>query len=78
MYADIYTKIGPAGVVIAVLSFVSFYLFLASSIYLAWIARGFRQFKLAIQKREPAVTKENCRMKSNISFSGILEELMFP
>ena len=58
MFDAIYAKIGPAGLVIAGLSFVSFYLFLASAIYLAWIPSGFRRFVVALKRPEPPVTEE--------------------
>ena len=58
MFEAFYDKIGPAGVVIAVLSFISLYLFLASAIYLAWVPRGFRRFLVALKKEQPPVTEE--------------------
>ncbi len=58
MFEALYDKIGPAGVVIAALSFISLYLFLASAIYLAWVPRGFRRFLGALKKDQPAVTEE--------------------
>ncbi len=58
MFEALYDKIGPAGVVIAVLSFISLYLFLASAIYLAWVPRGFRKFLTALKKEQPPVTEE--------------------
>jgi len=64
MFEDIYEKIGPAGAVIAVLSFVSFYFFLASSIYLVWVPRGFRKFIDALKKPEPPVTEDQARENS--------------
>ncbi|MBI9019881.1 MAG: MotA/TolQ/ExbB proton channel family protein [Verrucomicrobia bacterium] len=58
MIEALYAKIGPAGSVIAVLSFVSLYLFLASVIYLAWVPRGFRLFLAALKKDQPPMTEE--------------------
>ena len=58
MFETFYDKIGPAGAVIAILSFISLYLFLASAIYLAWVPRGFRKFLTALKKDQPAVTEE--------------------
>jgi len=57
MFETIYAKIGPAGVVIAILSFISVYFFLASAIYLAWVPRGFRKFLTALKKEQPPVTE---------------------
>ncbi|HKL20686.1 MAG TPA: MotA/TolQ/ExbB proton channel family protein [Tichowtungia sp.] len=59
MFETMYAKIGPAGVVIAVLSFLSLYFFAASGIYLAVIPRGFRRFVDALKKKEPAMTEED-------------------
>ena len=52
-------KIGPAGVVIACLSFLSLYFFLAGIVYLAVVSIGFRRFFAALKKAEPAVTEED-------------------
>ncbi len=57
MFEAFYDKIGPAGAVIAVLSFISLYLFLASAIYLAWVPFGFRRFLAALKKDQPSVTE---------------------
>lgn len=54
-------RIGPAGIVIAALSFASVYLFLAAAIYLAWIPRGYRSFCAAFRRPEPSVTEEQAR-----------------
>jgi len=62
MFETIYDKIGPAGAVIAILSFISLYLFLASAIYLAWVPRGFRTFLAALKKNQPAVTEKQASM----------------
>jgi len=59
MFETIYAKIGPAGFVIAVLSFLSLYFFMASSIYLVWVPRGFRRFFAALKKDGPIVTEED-------------------
>lgn len=56
-----YDKIGPAGAVIAVLSFLSLYFFLSSLIYLAWVPRGFRRFLCAFRKESPPVTGQQAR-----------------
>jgi biopolymer transport protein ExbB len=61
MFEAIYAKIGPSGAVIAVLSFLSLYFFLASVIYLAWVPRGFRRFFAAMKKESPPVTEEQAR-----------------
>jgi len=61
MFEAMYAKIGPAGVVIAVLSFISVYFFLASAVYLAWVPRGFRAFFAALKRPEPSVTEEQAR-----------------
>jgi len=61
MFEAFYDKIGPAGAVIAVLSFLSLYFFLASAIYLAWVPRGFRRFAAAFKKPEPPVTEAQAR-----------------
>lgn len=53
----VYAKIGAAGLVIAGLSFVSLYLFLASMVYLALVPFGFRRFFAALKKAEPSVTE---------------------
>jgi len=58
MFEALYAKIGPAGAVIAILSFISLYLFLASGIYLAWVPRGFHRFLMALKKEQPTVTEE--------------------
>lgn len=58
---EFYDKIGPAGVVIAALSFLSIYLFLASLLYLAWVPHGFRRFLAALRLPEPPVTEEQAR-----------------
>ncbi len=58
MFETIYAKIGPAGVIIAILSFISVYFFLASVIYLAWVPRGFRKFLTALKKDQPPVIEE--------------------
>lgn len=59
MFEAIVDKIGPAGVVIAGLSFLSLYFFLVSAIYLAVVPRGFRRFVDALKKKEPAMTEED-------------------
>ncbi len=64
MVEAIYEKIGPAGAVIAGLSFISLYLFLASAIYLAWVPRGFRRFLGALRREDPPVTEEQARRNS--------------
>jgi biopolymer transport protein ExbB len=61
MFEAVYAKIGPAGAVIAALSFLSLYFFLASAIYLAWVPRGFRKFLTALKKDQPPVTEEQAR-----------------
>ncbi len=61
MIEALYDKIGPAGAVIAVLSFLSLYFFLASLIYLAWVPRGFRRFLAAFRRETPPVTEEQAR-----------------
>lgn len=61
MLAILYEKMGPAGAVIAVLSFLSLYFFLAAVIYLAWVPRGFRRFFEALQKKDPLVTEAQAR-----------------
>jgi len=58
MLESIYDKIGPAGAVIAVLSFLSLYLFLASALYLAWIPRGFRAFLVTLNPSQLSETEE--------------------
>lgn len=58
---SVYDKIGPSGVVIAVLAFLSLYYFLASAFYLAWVPRGFRSFFDALRKATPPVTEEQAR-----------------
>ena len=59
MFETIYAKIGPAGAVIAVLSFLSLYFFMASAIYLAVVPAGFRRFLTALKNDQPAVTEED-------------------
>lgn len=59
MFETIFEKIGPAGVVIAVLSFLSLYFFTASGIYLAVVPVGFRRFVAALKKKEPVMTEED-------------------
>jgi biopolymer transport protein ExbB len=59
MFDAMYAKIGPAGVVIAALSFVSLYLFLSSGVYLFVVPRGFRRFAAALKKEKPVVTAED-------------------
>lgn len=59
MFETIFEKIGPAGVVIAVLSFLSLYFFTVSAIYLAVVPVGFRRFVAALKKKEPAMTAED-------------------
>jgi len=59
MFETIYAKIGPAGLVIAGLSFLSLYFFTASGIYLAVVPVGFRRFVAALKKEKPAVTQED-------------------
>ncbi len=61
MFEALYDKIGPAGAVIALLSFISLYLFLASAIYLAWVPFGFRRFLAALKKDQPSVTEEQAK-----------------
>ncbi|MDK2857613.1 MAG: biopolymer transport protein ExbB [Verrucomicrobiota bacterium] len=57
MVEAVYEKIGPVGAVIAALSFVSLYLFLASGFYLAWVPHSYRKFLKAFRQPEPAVTE---------------------
>ena len=57
MFETIYAKIGPAGLVIVALSFISLYLFLVSVIYLAWIPSGFHRFWVALKKEKPVQTE---------------------
>ena len=59
-----YDKIGPAGVVIAALSFISLHFFLASVIYLAWVPVGFKKFLTALKKDEPPVTEEQAKQNA--------------
>ena len=59
MFETLYAKIGPAGTVIAVLSFLSLYFFMASAIYLAVVPVGFRRFLAALKKDQPVVTEED-------------------
>jgi len=59
MFETLYVKIGPAGAVIAVLSFLSLYFFMASAIYLAVVPVGFRRFLAALKKDQPVVTEED-------------------
>jgi biopolymer transport protein ExbB len=59
MLETVVEKIGPAGVVIAVLSFISLYFFTASAIYLAWVPAGFRRFVAALTKESPKMTAED-------------------
>ncbi len=61
MFEAIYDKVGPAGTIIAILSFISLYLFLASAVYLAWIPRGFRTFLAALKKNQPSVTEDQAQ-----------------
>ena len=61
MFEALYAKVGPAGMVIAVLSFISLYFFLASAIYLAWVPRGFRRFLKALQREDPPVSEEQAK-----------------
>ncbi len=61
MFVGLYDKIGMAGVVLAFLPFFSLYFFFQSLIYLAWVPRGFRKFRAAFEKPEPAVTEEQSR-----------------
>jgi biopolymer transport protein ExbB len=64
MVEAIYEKIGPAGAVIAGLSFISLYLFLASVLYLAWVPFGFRRFLSALRREDPPVSEEEARQNS--------------
>lgn len=57
MIEAVYAKIGPAGAVIAVLSFVSLYLFLSGVIYLAVVPVGFRRFLAALKEESPVMTE---------------------
>lgn len=57
MFDAIIEKIGPAGVVIAGLSFVSLYLFLSSAVYLAVVPLGFRRFFAALKREQPPMTE---------------------
>ncbi len=59
MFETIYAKIGPAGVVIAGLSFLSLYFFMASVVYLAVVPAGFRRFVASLKKENPTVTEED-------------------
>lgn len=52
-----YDKVGPAGAVIALLSFLSLYFFVSAAIWLAWVPRGFRRFCAALRRAEPPVTE---------------------
>lgn len=61
MFDAIYDKIGPAGAVIAVLSFLSLYFFFAGILYLAWVPLGFRRFLAALRRESPPVTEEQAR-----------------
>jgi biopolymer transport protein ExbB len=61
MFTAVYEKTGPAGAVIAILSLISLYYFLANAIYLAWVPRGFRRFLSAFKKASPPVTEELAR-----------------
>lgn len=74
MFTVIYEKTGPAGAVIAVLSLLSLYYFLASTIYLAWVPFGFRRFLTAFKKESPAVTEEQARQNP---MSSILWDVFF-
>jgi hypothetical protein len=59
MFEMIYAKIGPAGLVIAGLSFLSLYFFVASIVYLAVVPFGFRRFVVALKKESPKVTEDD-------------------
>ncbi len=61
MVEMIYAKIGPAGAVIAVLSFFSVYFFLASMIYLAWVPLGFRRFLADLRKENASITGDTAK-----------------
>jgi len=61
MFEGIYDKIGMAGVVLAFLPFFSLYFFSQSLIYLAWVPRGFKKFRAAMEVPEPSVTEEQSR-----------------
>ena len=58
MWADVYDKIGPSGVAIAVLAFVSVYLLFYGALYMAWVPFGYRRFLAALKRPEPPVTDE--------------------
>lgn len=61
MFDGIYDKIGMAGVVLAFLPFFSLYFFFQTLIYLAWVPRGFKKFRLAFESPAPAVTESQAR-----------------
>jgi biopolymer transport protein ExbB len=61
MFEGVYDKIGVAGVVLAVLPFFSLYFFIQPLIYLAWVPRGFRKFRMAFERPSPAVTEDQAR-----------------
>ena len=64
MFTTIYAKVGPAGLVIFALSFVSLYLFLASTVYLAIVPVGFRRFLERLKKDAPPVTAEDAEQNA--------------
>lgn len=61
MFEGIYDKIGMAGVVLAFLPFFSLYFFFQTLIYLAWVPRGFKKFRTALELSAPVVTEEQSR-----------------
>ena len=61
MFEGVYDKIGMAGVVLAFLPFFSLYFFFQTLIYLAWVPRGFKKFRAALETPAPAVTEEQSR-----------------
>ncbi len=67
MLEIIYEKIGAAGIVIAILSFVSLYLFLSATIYLAWIPHSHRRFCAMFQSSESTKLVQQAK-KNPLSF----------
>lgn len=58
MFEAMYAKVGPAGAVIAALSFLSLYFFVSSALYLALIPLKFRRFFEALRADSPAAAAE--------------------
>jgi biopolymer transport protein ExbB len=73
MFEGVYDKIGMAGAVLAFLPFFSLYFFLQTLIYLAWVPRGFRKFRSALEMPAPAVTGEQA---SGNPLSAILWDVL--